>query len=133
MQSKYSRSKLVEYIVNSMQSGANADKLGRQVAAYLMTINKGSELNSIMRDAQERRAEKYGIVELTATSTHPLEASHLKQIENVAGRQYASPKQVITHQVHDESALGGTSLLFPHSNLDITVRSKLNQLREGIS
>lgn len=133
MQTKYSRSQLVEYIVDALDKDENPRKIAKSVAAYLLTVNKGSELNSIMRDVQERRAEKNGIIELEAKSAHDIEPAHLKQIEELAARQYGKAKKVITHQVHDESAVGGTSLLFPHSNLDITIRAKLNQLREGIS
>ena len=133
MQRNYSRTKLVDYIVDQLQAEVDLNKLAQSVAAYLIEVNKVSDLDSVMRDAQELRAQKYGVVELTARSAHPLEASHLNQIEQIAKQQYSKTTRVITHQEHDDKVIGGTNLTFPHANLDVTVRGTLNQLREAIS
>lgn len=133
MQNGYSRFKLVGYIVDSLESGKSAERLASEVAAYLIENGKISELDSVMRDAQELRAQKYGVVELEARSAHRLESGHLSEIKTLAGKQYANTKSVIAHQIHDESVIGGTNLSFPHTNLDVTIRAKLNQLKEAIA
>lgn len=133
MQSSYSRSKLVNYIVDSLESGKAASILASEVAAYLIEVGKVSDLDSVMRDAQEARAQQHGVVELTARSAHKLELAHLSEIKALAGKQYSGTKRVITHQVQDESVIGGANLSFPHANLDVTIRAKLNQLKEAIA
>jgi F0F1-type ATP synthase delta subunit len=133
MQGGYSRSRLVSYIVDSLESGKSVSGLASGVAAYLVENGKISELDSIMRDAQELRAQKYGVVELSARSAHKLEAAHLAEVKTLAGKQYAGTKRVITHQIQDDSVVGGTNLSFPHTNLDVTIRAKLNQLKEAIA
>lgn len=132
MQKAYSRPALVAYIVQELADGADESKLAQRVAAYLINTNKIYELDSVMRDAQELRAQQSGVVELTIRSAHELDAAQRKQIESLAKAQYPATKKVLTHQVHDESVVGGASVQFPHASLDVTVRAKLNQLREAV-
>lgn len=133
MQNSYSRSKLVGYIVDSLNGGASGKKLAKEVAAYLIENGKSSELQSVMRDAQELRSQKYGVVELSARSAHAFDDSVQNRIEDIAKRQYPGVKKTIINEVSDESAIGGVNILLPHHSLDITIRSKLNRLRESIS
>jgi F0F1-type ATP synthase delta subunit len=132
MHKSYSRSKLVEYIVGALESGRDSADIAKHVAAYLIESGKTSELDSVMRDAQELRAQEYGIIELTARSAHALDSDQLANVEGIAKRQYKTAKKVTVHQVQDETAIGGINLAFPHASLDLTVRAKLNQLREAI-
>jgi len=133
MQRTYSRTKLVDYIVDRLQAGVKPSELSLQAAAYLIEAGKTSELDSVMRDAQELRAQKYGAVEFTVRSAHELDNSQVEQVEKLAADQYPGTKNVTMHKVKDETVLGGANLTFPHSRLDITVRAKLNQLKEAIS
>lgn len=133
MHGTYSRSKLALYIADALTKGVNETQLSREVAAYLIDQNKTSDLNSILRDVQELRAEKYGVVEVTATTTSPLDTSRLRDVETVAKQQYPHTKRVTVHQAIDPLTVGGINLTFPHTNLDLTIRAKLNQLREAIS
>ena len=133
MNSTYSRTKLVNYIVDELESGKNVADLSKKIAAYLIESGKASELDSVMRDAQELRAQKYGVVELTARSAHALDSGQVTQIEKVASSQYAGAKKVKMHKLHDDSVIGGANLTLPHASLDVTIRAKLNQLKESIS
>lgn len=133
MQRTYSRSKLVSYVVGAINSGISVEVLARQVAAYLIDVGKISELDSVMRDAQDLRAIKSGVVEVEVRSAHAIDAEHVGQIESVAKQQYPGSSKVILDTVHDESVVGGVNLSFAHANFDITVRAKLNRLKEAIS
>lgn len=132
MQKAYSRSALVSYIVRELARGADEARLSHQVAAYLITTNKIHELDSVMRDAQERRAQEDGVVELTIRSAHQLDAAQLKQIEAIAKDQYKNATRVLAHQLQDESVVGGATVQLPHASLDVSIRAKLNQLREAV-
>lgn len=133
MQKKYSRAKLVQYIVDSLQDGANEAALAQSVAAYLIDAGKTSDLDSVMRDAQDLRARQNGVVELEARSAHVIEAAQVKQIEAVAKHRYPGAKKVTLNTVDDDTVVGGASLSFADASFDVTVRSKLNRLRETIS
>lgn len=133
MNKAYSRSKLVNYIVESINSGANINKLSKEVAAFLVDAGKISELDSIMRDARELRAAKFGVVELDVRSAHDIDATTIKEIEKVAKSQYPTTKKVNLNKIHDDSVVAGAILSFPHASFDVTVKTKLNKLREAIS
>lgn len=133
MQGRYVRSDLVAYILSELSNGTDEADLAQNVAAYLIQVNKLQELDSVMRDVQEARAQKTGIVELTVRSAHQLGEAQLQEIESVAKQQYPAAKSIVMHQVHDSSVLGGASVRLPHASLDITIRAKLNQLREAVA
>jgi F0F1-type ATP synthase delta subunit len=130
---KYSRNALVAYIASQLDKGMPSTKLAKLVAAYLIETGKTADLNSVMRDAQEYRAEKGGVVELTVRSAHDLDAAQVAEVERVAKRQYPGAKKIDMHQVKDESVVGGANLQFANSNLDISIRAKLNKLRRSIA
>lgn len=125
---KYSRTSLARYIAENMES----DDVASHVAAYLIEAGKTADVESIMRDVQEIRAAEHGVVELTASSAYPLDADEKAQIETVAKGQYPKAHRVIMHEVHDPQVVGGASLSLAQANLDATVRTKLNKLREAI-
>lgn len=133
MQNTYSRSKLVDYIVDALGSGIDASKLANEVAAYLIDSGKVNELDSVMRDAKDLRARKSGIVEVDIKTAHDINDATVKQIEMIARQQYPQSKKVTLNKIHDESVVAGASLSLPHSSFDVTVRAKLNRLKEAIS
>ena len=132
MRDEHWRENLVEYIAKSLEKGQDAGKLSTAVAAYLMENGHTSELQSIMRDVQELRGRRHEVVELSVSSAHDLEPAQISRIEDMAKKQYGGAKRVKIHNVHDENTLGGAKLVFANSVLDLSIRTKLNQLREAI-
>lgn len=130
---KFSRLKLAEYVRSSMESGKSDQEIANEVAAYLIDAGKTAELDSLMRDVAELRAVQSGIVEVSVTSKFPLDPSVKSQLEDIAKSQYTGAKRVIMHENHDESTLGGASLSLANANIDVTIRNKLNRLRESVS
>lgn len=129
---KYSRSKLAEYIAAAIKDGKAEAEISQSVAAYLIETGKTADLESVLRDVQEIRANDHGVVELTARSSFQLDADEKAQIERVAKGQYPGAKEVIIHEVIDKSVVGGASLSLAQANLDATIKTKLNRLREAI-
>lgn len=124
----YSRKALVNYIVENLDSPS----IGKQVGAYLMESGKVSDLESVLRDAQEQRAQQKGYVEVTVRSAHALDATQSESIKAIAATQYKNVKTVTTHEIIDPSVIGGANLSFPQTNLDVTIQDKLNQLRKAV-
>jgi F0F1-type ATP synthase delta subunit len=129
----YSRNKLASYIAEAIASGKSDAQITNSVAAYLIEYGKTADLGPLMRDVQEVRANQQGIVELTARSAYPLNADEKSQIEAVAKKQYPNASKVIMHEERDENVIGGASLSLAQASLDVTIRSKLNRLREAVS
>ena len=127
---KISRSMLAEYIASS---DLPIDQLSSEVAALLITENQTQQLDSIMRDVMEIRAEKQGIVELTAISAHEIDDQSLEMIRENARQVYPDAKEVIVHKEIDETQIGGAKLKFANASLDLSIRSKLNKLKDAVA
>lgn len=129
----YSRTKLAAYIAEAIATEKSEEVIAQNVAAYLIENGKTADLNSLMRDVQELRARHAGVVELTARSAYPLNSDEKNQIEDVIKSQYPNAKEVIMHEEHDARVIGGASISLAQANLDVTIRAKLNRLREAVS
>lgn len=125
---KLARRKLAAEVVRRLESGQPSNVVAREVAALLIDNNQTAEVNSLLRDVQELRAQK-GVVEVTATSAYALTEEQRGEIEKVAREQYPRAKKVIIHHRQNPEVVGGISLSFPGASLDLTIRAKLNQLR----
>jgi F0F1-type ATP synthase delta subunit len=126
---KIPQKKLAQEITDRLGKGIDSRQLANEVAAYLIDSGQTSALSSVLRDVQEIRAEKDGIVEVIASSAYPLSAEQKAEIESAAKKQYPNMKQVIIHHDLDTNVVGGVSLSFANASLDLTIRAKLNQLR----
>ena len=107
----------------------NEPKFAKEIAAYLLTERRTSELNSLLRDVMQYRADK-GIVEVTAHSAHPLTAGVRADIDKQIRTLYTTAKTVIIIERHDPSVVGGIRLELANQQLDLTVRAKLNRFKQ---
>lgn len=130
---KFSRTKLAAYVADQLKKGVSADDISEHVAAYLISNGKTAEVNSLMRDVMEARAEKDGVIEVVATSAFPLSDAQKQDIERATKQQYPSAREVIIHHNLDKSLVGGINLSLPHSQLDLSIRTKLNRLRAAVA
>ena len=101
----------------------------QEIAGYLLSEHRTSELESIIRDIMQFRAD-HGIVEIIASSAHPLTAIISKDIEAEVRTVYPAAKKVIISAVHDEAVIGGVKLEFANQQLDLSVQGKLNRFKQ---
>lgn len=126
---KIPRSQITPVLTNlSMKSDTNVQNLAREIAAYLLDENRTGELDSLLRDVIEMRAER-GIVEITAVSAHELSAVVRSDIERQVRDQYPDAKDIIINERIDPTMVGGVRLELIDRQLDLTVRSKLNHFK----
>jgi F0F1-type ATP synthase delta subunit len=107
----------------------NAPAFAQEIAAYLLTEHRTSELESLIRDIMQYRAD-HGIVEVIATSAHPLTPAISKDIEVEARRVFVDAKKIIISPVHDETVIGGVKLVLANQQLDLSVQGKLNRFKQ---
>ena len=107
----------------------NEPKFAKEVAAYLLTERRTGELDSLMRDVMQYRAD-HGIVEVSALSAHPVTASVRADIEHQMKNLYPAAKQVVINEVHDAGVVGGVRLELANQQLDLSVRAKLNRFKQ---
>jgi F0F1-type ATP synthase delta subunit len=126
---KVPRSRLSKVVAGRLQAGEDVNKVATEIAAYLLDENRVGELDSLLRDIQQYRADA-GIVEVLAKSAHPLTDGVKSDIEAQVRNVYPGARQIIITELHDESVIGGVKLQLAHEQLDLTVRSKLNRFKQ---
>lgn len=126
---KVPRLKLAQLIRDRATSPEMFADLSREIAAYLLQEGRTGELNSLMRDVIELRAEQ-GNIEAIATSAFPLSIESRAEIEAVVQELYPSAKSIIVSETHDDHVIGGTKLIIANRQLDVSIRTKLNHLKQ---
>lgn len=127
---KLGRSKLARIITDrSLDSSVSSKQLSQEIAAYLLTEGCIGELDSLMRDVMDQRAQA-GIVEVEARSSHELSPAERKSIEDIVHTQYPEAKTIQVVQTLDPHVLGGLTLSFAHEQLDMSVRAKINRFKQ---
>lgn len=121
---KQPRHLLVEAIAKRTMQVKGTSLLTHEIAAYLLTENRVSELDSILRDVIEYRAER-GHVEATAVSAHPLTELAKREIEDMVKDNYPHASSITISEQIDPEVVGGVRVVLPHEQLDMTLRSKL--------
>lgn len=126
---KVSRTRIANTIAkHTLGGGANKGYAG-EIASYLLSENRVSQLDSILRDVQTVWADE-GYVEAIVTSAHPLTASMKQEITAQVKNQYQGARKITITETRDPELMGGVRISLPHSQLDLSVRAKLNKLEQ---
>jgi F0F1-type ATP synthase delta subunit len=126
---KQSRTKLAQTIANAtLQNGVSKD-FSREVAAYLLSEGRVSDLDSILRDVQADWAEA-GYVEVTAASAYELTADIKVDIKAQVQKLYPDAHQIIITEVRDPEVVGGVRLSLANKQLDLSIEAKLNKFKQ---
>jgi F0F1-type ATP synthase delta subunit len=104
-------------------------RLASEVAAYLLSEGRSGELDSLLRDIRQYRAE-YGVVEVVAVSAHELNAQTRRDVESQVRGLYPGAKHIIISPRLDVDVIGGVRLELANQQLDLTVRGKLNRFKQ---
>lgn len=106
-----------------------AKKLSRDVAAYLLESGRVGELDSLLRDVQQQRADA-GIVEAIAVSARPLNDKIRADIEARVRSLYPKATKIIISEELDPDVVGGVKIELANEQLDLSIRSKLNRFKQ---
>ncbi len=126
---KVSRVKIANVIAPKAAYTKQPKKLSRAIAAYLIENHRVNDLNSILRDIQQEWAD-HGIVEVNATSAHPLNAAVKADIKQEVKRLYPKADKIIISEYHDPEILGGLRLVLANQQLDLSIENNLNKFRQ---
>lgn len=129
MSVKVSRTRLAAVIAERSLKNVNSEALSREIAAYLLSEGRGSELDSILRDILQYRAD-HGVVEATALTAHPLSDKDRRDVEQVVRELYPKADQIIISEECDVSIIGGIKVVLANQQLDLSVRRQLNRFRQ---
>lgn len=126
---KQPRSKISKYIADTSLKTGVSKRLGKEVAAYLLTENRTSELESILRDVRQDWADN-GIVEVIAVSAFDISPKVHNDIKAEIKKLYPEAKSIIVTEQHDPSVIAGVRLELANQQLDLTVQNKLNKFKQ---
>lgn len=129
MSVKAPRSRLAAIIAERIQQTSGSKELSQEIAAYLLAEGRTGELESILRDVMQYRAD-HGIVEITAVDARPLNDSVKSDIENLIKGIFPSSNKIIISEKIDTNVIGGVRLELANQQLDLSIRSKLNRFKQ---
>lgn len=129
MMAKLQRHQLAAVLAQKSLGRINAVKFSDEIAAYLLSERRTGELDSLLRDIMQYRAD-HGIVEVLAVSAHKLTDKVRRDIEARVRELYPTAKQIIVTEVLDENVVGGVRLELANQQLDLSVRAKLNRFKQ---
>lgn len=127
--SKIPRHQLAAVLAKQSLSMADSRAFSEEIAAYLLAEGRTNELDSLLRDIQQYRAEN-GIVEVVAVSAHSLNESTRKDVEAQVRQLYPTATKVIISEQIDHDIIGGVKLELANQQLDLSIRSKLNKFKQ---
>jgi F0F1-type ATP synthase delta subunit len=104
-------------------------RFAEEIAAYLLSQHRTAELESLLRDIMQYRAD-HGIVEVIAVSAYPLTAESRNDIEQRIQALYPEAKRIIITAEHNADVVGGVQLQLANQQLDLSVRAKLNRFKQ---
>ncbi len=126
---KASRTKLAHFIADKTLKDGVSRQFSQEVAAYLLSEHRVSELDSLLRDVQADWAGS-GHVEVIASSAHPLTPMVRADIKAQVKQLYPTAKQIIVTEVHDPEVVGGVRLRLANQQLDLSIEAKLNRFKQ---
>ena len=129
MSHKIPRSRLAAIIAERSELLDGTKALSQEIAAYLLAEGRTGELDSILRDVMQYRADK-GIVEVAAIDAHPLNDSIKSDVTKLIKGIFPNAKQIIISEEIDSNVIGGVRLELANQQLDLSIRSKLNRFKQ---
>ncbi|HTE22791.1 MAG TPA: F0F1 ATP synthase subunit delta [Candidatus Limnocylindria bacterium] len=123
-----SRRHLAEVIGERTLQVHDSKKLAKAVAAYLLDTHDTDDLESLIRDIMEYRAQ-HGVVEAVAVSAHDLSDDVIRDLEAILKKEHPKAKSVHIISRKDPSVVGGVRLQMANEQLDLTIKDRLDAFK----
>src|SRR4051794_35819171 len=127
--SKLPRHLIAEVLARQSLKPVSSRKLAREIAAYLISQHRTADLESLLRDILQYRADN-GIVEVRAISAHPLNDRLRQDIRVQIQSLYPAARRIIIDEEYDEMILGSVRLELANQQFDASIRTKLNRFKQ---
>jgi F0F1-type ATP synthase delta subunit len=123
---KVTTNELAIYAVNQLEAGVSAPALAQQLAAYLLDERRSRDMPTVLRAIDEELARR-GSAQVVITSTHEVSEETKKQLAELLG-----VKDPVFSEVIDTSVIGGVKARSGETEIDLTVRARLNNFKTKI-
>jgi F0F1-type ATP synthase delta subunit len=126
---KMPRYQIAKVLAERSLGQVNTKAFSEQIAAYLLAERRTADLEPLLRDIMQYRAD-HGIVEVVAISAHPLTDAIRSDIEQQVKSVVKDVKQIIISEELQPDVVGGIRLELPNQQFDLSVRAKLNRFKQ---
>ncbi len=123
---KISTNELAKYVVDQLESGVEAPALAEQLSAFLLEERRSRELPAILR-AVDLELSRRGNDQVILTAAHETSSEVKKQISELLGVKNPTFTEVI-----DQNVIGGVKARSGETEIDLTVRGRLNRFKSNI-
>lgn len=124
--SKITTNELAAYAVDQLESGVKAPALSRLIAAFLLEERRSRETPQLMRAIDKELASR-GSDQVVITAAHATSQEVKEQISALLG-----VKNPVFSEVIDQTVIGGVKARSGESEIDLTVRGRLNKFKTQI-
>ena len=121
---KLSRKQLADYLIENPGSQARD-----QVAAYLVSEGRSKEVDLVIREVENQLAKR-GRTVARVGSARKLDADQQRNVIKMIKQDNNVKSVEIINEV-DPSLLGGVVVRTPGSEVDVSLRSKLDRLKQA--
>ena len=122
-----SRKRLARYVATELYGGANAAKLMKQVAAYLVDHKRPHDVSFVINDIAEELASLGARGLAKVTTARPLSAAERKSVEAFVLKKMNVTTVELDEHV-DASLIGGIVIETPDARYDRSLKRGLEQL-----
>ncbi len=123
-----SRHHLAEVIGRKTLKTTDEKQLAKEIAAYLLSEKQTADIDSLVRDIMQYRAD-HGIVEAVAVTVSELPGHVMSDVERLVKQSYPAAKDIVVSQRRDNEVVGGIRLDFANEQLDLSIKAKLNKFK----
>ena len=119
---------MAEVISRKTLKTTDEKQLAKEIAAYLLSEKQTADIDSLVRDIMQYRAD-HGIVEAVAVTVSVLPGHVMSDVERLVKQSYPAAKDIVVSQRRDDEVVGGIRLDFANEQLDLSVKAKLNKFK----
>lgn len=120
---KINNHQIAQFAVAQLEAGASTQEVARKVASYLLDNRQSRELPSVLR-AIEAELNQRGKSQVVITSAREVAENVKQELASLLG----APKPVFYEEI-DPKVIGGVKARFGESEIDLTVRGKLQRFK----
>jgi F0F1-type ATP synthase delta subunit len=124
--SKITTQELAKYVVDQLEAGVDSSALAEQISAYLLEERRTRELPAILR-AVDLELSRRGNDQVVITAAHVTSSDVKKQISDLLGVKNPTFTEII-----DQNVIGGVKARSGETEIDLTVRGRLNRFKNNI-
>ncbi len=121
---KVPRHILAEAIARKTLNVSDPKRLAREIAAYLLEQRRVAELEPVLRDVLQYRAD-HGVLEAEVVTAHDIQNHVLTEVKQLLQAAYPNAKQVHVTGHQNPDVIGGLRVDMANEQLDLSVASKL--------